>query len=96
MQLYDVKVPIHEMKDFSQRIEKLDEMLNQYGIRHCFTLPSNEEIENDPKPLICNMYHLAEQTLELTLVLGLFLKLYGNKDDQEIKLVILKVFSKYL
>lgn len=90
MNLYDVKMPIHEMTDFSQPVEKLDEMLNQYGIAHCFTLPSIDEIENDPKPLICNMYYLAEQNLELTLVVGLFIKLYSNKDNQEILNAIVK------
>jgi hypothetical protein len=96
MQLYDVKMPIHELSEFDQPIEKLDEMLNQYGIRHCFALPSNEEIENDPKPLICNMYYLAEQNLEVTLIVGLFIKLYGKKDAQEIRTAIVKSFSKWL
>jgi len=98
MKLYDVRLPIHETPEdeptIHETIEKLDEMLTQYGIDHYFALPSEAEIEADPKPLVYQLFYQSEQDVELTLVVSLWCKLYLNKDKQHILEAIVKRFGK--
>ncbi len=99
MKVYDVRIPIHETPEgeppVDETIGKLDEMLTQYGIDHCFTLPSSEEIEADPKPLSYHLYYQSEQNVEVTLVVSLYIKLYLNEDKQKILEAIVKSFGNH-
>jgi len=98
MKLYDVRIPIHETPEgepaLDDVIEKLGEMLTQYGIDHYFALPSAAEIKADPKPLVYQLFYQSEQNIELTLAVSLWLKLYLNKDKQRILEAIVKSFGK--
>jgi len=88
MKLYDVRVPIHETPDgcpaIDETIEKLDEMLTQYGIDHYFALPTNAEMEADEKPLIYYLFYCLEKDVEVTLIISLYLRMYLNKNKENI------------
>jgi hypothetical protein len=99
--IYDTKVPVHETPEGEAGIDcfldKLDEMLTQYGVAHCFILPTNEEIEKkeeDGKQLVYWLCYESSQNTELTLIISLWLKLYRNKDTQEILKSIVKSLGK--
>lgn len=98
MKLYDTRIPVHETPKgepaMDTVIEKLDEMLTQYGVDHCFALATDAEMDADPKPLLYHLFYQAEQNVELTLVIGLWLKLYLNRDNQRIIESIMKSLSK--
>ncbi len=88
MKLYDISIPVHETTEgepsINDSIEKLDEMLTQYGIDHCFALPTYQAMNLDPKPLVYNLYYRSEQNTELTLVISLWLKIYLNRETNRI------------
>jgi hypothetical protein len=99
MKVYDTRVPIHETADslpsIHDLIEKLGEMLGQYNISYCFSLPSAQEQEQD-KNLCYWLHSLSEQNTELTLVVSLFCRLYLKKDTQKILESIVKSFGRHI
>ena len=87
MMVFDMRVPIHETQEgapaMDSLIKRLDEMLYQYGIKHCFALASHEDMAKDDKPLLYWLYYDMEQNTELTLVVALFVKLHLKKDETD-------------
>lgn len=102
MTVYDMKVPIHETTDdlpsMHGLIEQLDYMLNQYSVKHCFAFATGDEQERveeeSGKELLYWLYYDAEQNTELTLIIGLFLKMHIKKDDADILASIVKSMTR--
>lgn len=93
--VYDTRIAIHADAK-NDTLDKLDEMLNQYGVDHCFTLPSNHEIdeaEANGKPIELSLFYCSEQNVELTLIVNLYARLYRRRDRQEIVESIVKSFG---
>lgn len=70
-----------------EMIDKLDEMLNEYGVRHYFSLPTADEDGYAKDGEVLNVfYDASEDDLTWHLVYALWLKaVRGYKDDDKIR-----------
>ena len=57
-------------------IEKLNAMLNEYGIRHSFSLPHPATIEEIPNVAI-SLHYCEEDDMTVSLIYALFSKVYA-------------------
>lgn len=65
-------------------LEKLDEMLDQFGVAHAFCECRNEYIEEDDSSVITVMYN-GEDGGKFFLVYALFIRTYRGATDEQIK-----------
>ena len=77
-------------------VEMLDEMLNDHGIGHFFSLPEAQEDGFAADDEVLNLYYEEKQKLELTLVYALWLKEVRQLDDKKIWCALKKSASHYL
>jgi hypothetical protein len=75
-------------------LDKLDEMLNTYGVKHSFTLPHSVIIEKYPNAVITLNYNNEDDML-LSLVYALFLKMHRGADDNLLGKALAKEASHY-
>jgi hypothetical protein len=76
-------------------LDKLDEMLNAYGVKHSFTLPREDDYEKYPNAVVKLQYTDADDMV-LSLVYALFCKVYRNADDNMLAEALVKVASHYI
>lgn len=96
MKIYDTRIPIHETPEgvasIHSIVEKLSDMLDEYGVDHCVTLPGPKDMEADDKLTYC-LFYQSEQNTELTLVIALWARIYRKKTQQQILESIVKSFG---
>ena len=95
LKIYDTRLPIHS-SDKNDSLDKLDEMLTQYGVDHYFAIPTSHEIdeaEANGKPIDCFLFYRSEQNVELTLIVSLYTRLFRDTDKQRILEGIVKSLS---
>jgi hypothetical protein len=78
-----------------ETVEKLDEMLNAYNVKHSFTLPHNAVIAEYPAAVITLNYNDADD-LVLSLIYALFCKVYRGAGDKELGEALAKTIIRYL
>lgn len=88
LKIYDMATKIHS--ETEEHLEKYDEMLNQYGIDHAFTYPTDVELDEDEN-LVCKVLYMEEDEITFDLVTLLFCKTVLNKADDKIKESMKKV-----
>jgi hypothetical protein len=97
MMVFDVRTAILETREgqasIHTMIERLDEMLTQHGVDHSFALPSDDELKENQRLAYWLLYH-AEQSVEVTLVVALFVRLCLGTDKQTLLETIVKSFGK--
>ena len=102
MIIFDAKVPVHETPEYIESmnslIHQLDNLLCQFGVKHCLALATDKEMKEDEaqtgKELLYWLYYETEQNTELTLTIALFSKTFLKKNDAEILASIVKSMSK--
>lgn len=82
MKVYDMMTTIHS--EAAEKIEVLDEMLNQYGIDHIFMFATAKQMEEDEDAEM-NVLYTAEDEMTFDLVVMLFCKTVLKTSDEEIK-----------
>lgn len=73
-------------------IEKLDEMLTEYGVQHFFTLPidSTDGIANNDDDYL-NVFYDSKDEMTFDLVYMLWMKSVRNASDEMIKKAMSKI-----
>ena len=88
IKVYDMMTTIHSKA--AEKVEVLDEMLNQYGIDHSFMYATAEQMKEDEDAEL-NVLYMEEDEITFDLVVMLFCKTALNKSDEEIKKAMKKV-----
>jgi hypothetical protein len=83
------------LTDVDVTLDKLDEMLNTYGIKHSFTLPRGEDYEKYPNAAVIMQFTDADDMV-LSLVYALFCKVYRNVDDNRLAEGLVKSSNRYI
>lgn len=74
-------------------VERLDEMLNTYGVAHAFSLPREKSIEDFPEAAIEVAYNFCDE-ITFSLVYMLFSKVYRGETDEGIAKSMRKISAK--
>lgn len=91
LKVYDMSTKFHG--ETAENIEKLDEMLTQYGVDHAFMLPTPQDIEEDEE-IEGRVLYTEDDEITFDLVVMLFCKTVLNKSDDEIKEAMRSITSK--
>ena len=71
--------------DFTEEmLEKLDEMLNEYGIDHAFAECRSEDLEADANCTVTVLYNIEDDT-KFFMVYALFCMKYRNLEEEEVE-----------
>lgn len=73
-----------------EKLEKLDAMLNEYNISHCFTYPNFEGSDPDPDNAVVRLIYGTEDEMTLELVYCLWAYIHRNIPREK----ILECFAK--
>ena len=80
-----------------ENLERFDEMLNEYGVSHCFCLADAHEIEvineSDREYCVTVMYEEKDQTV-FEIVYMLWSKIYRGVSDEKIYKAMKKVSTR--
>lgn len=76
-------------------VERLDEMLNTYGVSHSFSLPREETIEECPEADLEISYNSGDE-MAFSLVYMLFNKVYRAASDEGISKSMVAVSVKFM
>lgn len=84
----DTTITIRDTKDYpieDGMIEKLDDMLNEHGVSHFFTLPidSTDGIANNDNDCL-NLFYDSKDKLTFDLIYALWLKSIRKVNDEKI------------
>lgn len=66
------------------KLEKLDAMLNEYNISHCFTFPHFDGAEPDPDNTVVRLIYSTEDEMQLELVYCLWASIHRNMPREKI------------
>jgi len=102
MTVFDRRIPIHETDEGQPPIgaflETLDTMLTQYNVAHSFAYAGDHEqqavIEASGKSLCYWLYYDSEQNTEISLIIGLFMKVRLHKEDSKIAECVCKALTR--
>jgi hypothetical protein len=78
-----------------ETLEKLDEMLNAYGVEHSFTLPHDAVIAKHQNATVILNYS-DEDNIVLSLIYALFCRVYRGAEDKELGEALVKIASRYI
>lgn len=67
-----------------EKLEKLDQMLNEYKIDHCFTFPYFEGADPDPDNAVVRLIYSTEDEMQLELVYCLWASIHRNMPREKI------------
>lgn len=76
-------------------VERLDEMLNTYGVPHSFSLPREMTIEDCPEAALELAYNSCDE-MAFSLVYMLFNKTYRAASDEGIAKSMVAVSAKFM
>lgn len=80
-----------------EKLEKLDKMLNEFGVSHCFTLTTAEEIkgieEFNREYYVTVMYEESDETV-FEMVYMLWSKIYRGVSDNMIYKAMIKISTR--
>ena len=74
-------------------VERLNEMLNTYGVSHAFSLSREDSIEDFPEAVIEVAYNSCDE-MTFSLVYMLFSKVYRGASDDRIAESMMKISKK--
>ena len=98
MFIADQMKPIKETEEFpvkDEMIEKLDQMLTEYGVQHFFTLPSEQDEEGFVKDgYVLDLFYDSDDYMTFTLVYALWLKTIRKVEDEMIWNGFKKIVNK--
>jgi hypothetical protein len=83
------------LPDVDATLDKLDEMLSAYGVKHSFALPREDDIEKKPDAVVTLLYADADD-MALSLIYALFCKVYRNADDNPLAEALARVASRHI
>jgi hypothetical protein len=95
--VFDTYLVLHNkegVRNIDEVLDKLDEMLDTYGIEHSFTLPHGACLEKHPTAVMALNYK-GEDNMALSLVYALFSKIYRGADDYRLGKVLAQIASDY-
>ena len=96
--VFDTRLVMKDAEGFPsvyETLDWLDEMLNGYGVEHCFTLPSDEDIEKNPTATVVLHYKYKDDML-FSLIYSLFCKVHRGCDDVDLCKSLAKISGRYL
>lgn len=76
-------------------VEKLDEMLNTYGITHAFTLPSESTLIKQPNAALA-LHYDSKDGIEVELICALFYRVYRKVESERLAKTLVKIASHYI
>lgn len=77
-------------------LEKLDEMLTQYGLDHFLALPQNDPDGNPVEDAVVEVYYSCYDEVTVEIVIMLWAKITGARSDESIMSGVVKSWGKKL
>jgi len=81
-------------KGVDETLEKLDEMLTAYGIKHSFILPFLSVLEETPNAAAVLCYE-GKDSMTVSLIYALFCKVHREVDDERLTECLVKIASNH-
>ena len=78
-----------------ETLDKLDEMLDVFGVKHSFTIPHEVVIEKHPNAVVTLNYN-DEDDMLLSLIYGLFCKFYRRSEDKDLAEALAEVAVRHI